>query len=208
MTVPPAWSVIVLAGGRGRRLGSVDKAAVVVDGRSSLQHLLDDLPDGVPVVVSGPERPVARPVSFRGEQPPGGGPVAGIAAALTAVGTPRAALVGADMPWSGPLLDRLVARLASTDADVVVAVTSDGRRQPLCSAWSTQGLRDCLDRLGDPRGRSLRDLLALARVHEFGLDSGESDLAADIDTPQDLHRARERGRAPRLASSDDAQADE
>ena len=83
MTVATDWSLIVLTGGSGTRLGGADKAQLRVGDRSLLAALLDEVPAGVPIVVAGPELAVSRDVRFSPENPAGGGPVAGIAAAGT-----------------------------------------------------------------------------------------------------------------------------
>ena len=187
----PTWSVIVLAGGSGQRLGGVDKAALPIDGTPALERLLASLPDAMPVIVAGPERTVARPVTFRPESPAGGGPVAGIAAAMPAVATPNLIIVATDMPWSGPIITGLTERFALSSADALIPVSNDGRRQVLCCVWRTDALRGALGELGEPRGRSVRSLVALASVDEWHLDMAESGLLADIDTPDDLARVQE-----------------
>ncbi len=98
------WSVIVVAGGHGRRLGGVDKAGIVLGGVTTLDMILDAIPPEMPVVVSGPERSTRRPVVFRQESPPDGGPVAGIAAAMEAISTTGVVIMATDMPWSAQLL--------------------------------------------------------------------------------------------------------
>lgn len=187
---PIGWTALVLAGGRGSRLGHDDKAAITIGGTSALEHLLRALPEQVPVVVAGPECPTRRPVTFRPEWPVHGGPVAGIAAGLEVVGTPVTALLGVDMPWAGALLAHLIPEFASCDAAALVPVDRAGFRQPLCAVVRTEALRGALARLGDPRGRSLRELISLLDVHERPLSEAETRLVHDIDTPQDLHRAR------------------
>lgn len=184
------WTALVLAGGRGSRLGHVDKAAVTIGGTSALDHLLKALPEPVPVVVAGPECPTRRPVTFRREWPLHGGPVAGIASGLEVVSTPITALLGVDMPWAGALLEHLIAEFASCEAAALVPVDRAGFRQPLCAVVRTEALRDALARLGDPRGRSLRELISLLDVHERRLSEAETAWVDDIDTPQDLLRAR------------------
>lgn len=55
------WSAVVLAGGRGTRMGGTDKLQVLIGGRSLLAHVVDGLPTVVPVVVVGPEQAAPRP---------------------------------------------------------------------------------------------------------------------------------------------------
>jgi molybdopterin-guanine dinucleotide biosynthesis protein A len=186
----PGWTALVLAGGRGSRLGNVDKAAITLGGTSALDQLLFSLPVAVPIVVAGPERPTVRPVTFRREWPVHGGPVAGIASGLEAVSTPVTALLAVDMPWAGGLVGQLIAEFGSCDAAALVPVDASGFQQPLCSVVHTQALRTALGRLGDPQGRSLRDLISLLDVQERPLLEGEMRWVQDIDTEQDLRKAR------------------
>lgn len=187
---PGSWSVIVLTGGMGRRLGGRDKAAITVLGTTLLDHVIGGLPDDVPVVVAGPGRPTPRPVTFCVEDPPGSGPVAGIAAAAHAIATPYVAVIAVDLPWSAPFVVDLVGELAGTDHDVLIPIDGDGRRQLLCSAWRTASLHEALERLGKPHQRAVRDLVDGARVGERALSEAELSMLADIDTPEDLERAQ------------------
>jgi molybdopterin-guanine dinucleotide biosynthesis protein A len=197
---PIDWTALVLAGGRGSRLGNDDKAAITIGGTSALDHLLLSLPEGVPVVVAGPECPTRRPVTFRRESPVNGGPVAGITSGLGAVRTPVIALLGVDMPWAGGLLEQLIAEFASCDAAALVPVDPAGFRQPLCAVVRTEALRGALLGLGGPRGRSLRELMSLIDVHERPLSEAEMHRVADIDTPQDLVEARSAQLAPAVTA--------
>ncbi|MEU4744233.1 NTP transferase domain-containing protein, partial [Actinosynnema sp. NPDC023658] len=52
----PSWAAVVLAGGRGSRLGGVDKASLVVDGRTLLDHVLDAVAAARQVIVVGPRK--------------------------------------------------------------------------------------------------------------------------------------------------------
>uniref|UniRef100_UPI00165DB73E molybdenum cofactor guanylyltransferase n=1 Tax=Actinotalea sp. JY-7885 TaxID=2758576 RepID=UPI00165DB73E len=72
------FDAIVLAGGQGRRLGRVSKPDVVVAGRTLLDHALAATAGARRVVVVGPPE-LARPgVTVVREDPPSGGPVAGV----------------------------------------------------------------------------------------------------------------------------------
>lgn len=86
--------VIVLAGGTGRRLGGACKPDVLVAGRRMLDHVLDGvaglrgrgLPAGRVVVVAPQQVALPDGVLRALEDPPLGGPVAGVAAGLGALG--------------------------------------------------------------------------------------------------------------------------
>jgi molybdopterin-guanine dinucleotide biosynthesis protein A len=184
------WTALVLAGGRGSRLGFEDKAAITIDGQSLLDQLLASIPEDVPVVVAGPERPTRRPVTFRADQPEFGGPVSGIASGLQAVATPLTVLLAVDMPWAGPLVEHLVAEFATCEASALVPVDTSGFRQPLCTVVRTEAVRAALVGLGDPRGRSVRELMSLIDVQERPLREAEMCWVNDIDTPDDLRKAR------------------
>lgn len=87
----PAVDLIVLAGGRGSRLGGTFKPAVEVAGRSLLARVLDARALARRVVVVGPDAardaagPQPVPLIWALEDPPFGGPVAGIVAGLAAL---------------------------------------------------------------------------------------------------------------------------
>jgi len=195
------WTALVLAGGRGSRLRGDDKASITIGGTSVLDHLLSSLPETIPVVVVGPEGPTRRAVTFRREWPIHGGPVAGIASGLEAVSTPVTALLAVDMPWAGRLAELLVAELTSCDAAALVPVDGSGFRQPLCAVVRTRALRGALQDLGDPAGRSMRDLMSLLDVQERRLSDEEMGWVDDIDTPADLRRARSAHALSIMASS-------
>jgi len=66
---PPWWTAPRARGACGSRLGNDDKAAITIGGTSIFDRLLSSIPEGVPVVVAGPERPTQRPVTFPREWP-------------------------------------------------------------------------------------------------------------------------------------------
>jgi molybdopterin-guanine dinucleotide biosynthesis protein A len=185
-TVPT--TAVVLCGGESRRFGS-DKTRADLGGVSVLDALLSSLPEHWDVLCVGPERPTVRPgVRWTREEPPGGGPVAGLAAALGEVEAPVTVLLGGDMPYAGSVAARLSATLSDVpDADVVAGVDREGRVQPLLAAYRTVALRAVLpDR---PAGTPLRRLLDGLRVH--GVEVAEQ-ASRDVDTPEDLEALRRR----------------
>lgn len=193
MNSPDLWTVLLLTGGTGRRLGGVDKATVDLGATTPLQRVLETLPADVPVIVVGDAIATDRAVTFLREDPPGGGPAAAIAAGLAAVDTDLVGILAVDMPWAVPIITSAVTALdRDSAAEAVVPVGPDGRRQPLCSAWRTGALRRTIALLGSMDGRPVRDLLGRVHVRDVSVTAPE-DLA-DIDTPEDLAHARERAR--------------
>jgi molybdopterin-guanine dinucleotide biosynthesis protein A len=185
------FDVVVPAGGAGRRLGGVDKAAVVVDGASLLDRVLTATAAARRTVVVGAPRPTVRPVEWTREEPPGGGPVAGLAAGLDVLAGDRPVVVLAtDLPrLTGADVQRLVDALGRSGRAAVDGVAfrdAHGRRQPLAAAYRPGPLRAALAALGPVSGRSMRELLAGLVLDEIP-DRG---AATDVDTPEDLDRVR------------------
>ncbi|MFI7247581.1 molybdenum cofactor guanylyltransferase [Micromonospora chalcea] len=94
------YAAVVLAGGAARRMGGVDKPARPVGGRPMLHRVLAAVADADQRIVVGPSGPVPDGVRTTREEPPGGGPVAAIAAGLALLdpGTTTVALLAADLP--------------------------------------------------------------------------------------------------------------
>ncbi|MFB9903905.1 molybdenum cofactor guanylyltransferase [Allokutzneria oryzae] len=181
--------VIVLAGGAGSRLGGRDKAAVLLAGRPLLDRLLDAVPADSRVVVVGPVREVPRPVVWAREDPPGGGPVAALAAGLADVpeGSGLVAVLAVDQPGvTSATLVRLRAALTA-DADGVVLTDADDRPQWLVGVWRTERLRAALPLRTE--GAALGRTLAALSVLRIPAENAE---AHDVDTPEDLVRWRAR----------------
>ncbi|MGB5951478.1 MAG: NTP transferase domain-containing protein, partial [Ornithinimicrobium sp.] len=80
----PGYDAIILAGGRGERLGGVDKALIEVRGQSLLGYATSAASDARHVVVVGTPRSGFGHVAWTSEQPPGGGPAAGVIAGMAA----------------------------------------------------------------------------------------------------------------------------
>ncbi|HEY3261982.1 MAG TPA: NTP transferase domain-containing protein, partial [Pseudonocardiaceae bacterium] len=74
----PRWAAVVLAGGRARRLGGVDKVGLAIGGRTLLDGVLVACDGAEPIVVVGPRRPTATPVRWAREEPAHAGPLAAL----------------------------------------------------------------------------------------------------------------------------------
>lgn len=169
----------MLTGGESRRLGR-DKIVEILGGQRLIDRVLAQLPSDIPVVVVGPDPHAQRPITVTREEPPGGGPAAGIAAGLQCVQTPYVGVLAADMPFAAETL----LSLPQPAGDALVPRTS-GQPQPLCARYATQALRAARP----AAGMSMRELLE--RLDVEYLDLPEAAFA-DVDTEADLEAARER----------------
>jgi molybdopterin-guanine dinucleotide biosynthesis protein A len=185
------WDAVVLAGGRGRRLGGLDKPGLLLDGRSLLDRALAATAGAPHRVVVGPRRPAAPGVRFVREVPRFGGPVAALAVGLAALPADAAlvTVLAADLPAVEAALPALLAATGGGAADGWIAVDPDGRDQPLLAVYRMPALRAALATLAEERGldgaalRALVPRLALLRVPL------PADLCADVDEPADADRA-------------------
>lgn len=171
------------------RFGGGDKTAAPIGDSTVLGRVVADLPAAWEVVVVGQPRPVPREVTWTREHPPGGGPLAGIAAGVAALDerVDVVAVLAGDQPFAGSTAPRLVAELGSRpDVDVAAARQADGRAQLLLAAYRAPALRAALT--GDVHDRGVHR--ALSHLTTAAVDVADGSTL-DVDTPADLQRARD-----------------
>ena len=184
----PAYTAVVLAGGRAARLGGQAKPQLDVGGRTMLAAVLDAVPDAARRVVVGPPQPVPPDVVLVRERPPGGGPVVALQAGLAEVTTDVVALLAGDLPFlTAGLIADLRARLTG---DGVLVVDDGGRDQYLLGVWRTEPLRAAAAGAHGPT--PLRRVMAALQVTRYRpvVEPGTPSPWTDCDTPADLARAR------------------
>ena len=177
----PEFDAIILAGGRGSRLGGVSKADLTVGGRRLLDVVLEAVRYARTTVVVGQ---VAAPdgVLVTLEDPPGTGPAAGIVAGLEAVAQPAGwtVVLACDLPGVQAAVPRLLAATTrGNDLDGYCLASAEGNPQWLLGIHRTTRLRAVARAYGDPRNRSVRGLLAGMRL---GLLPDVDDDGRDVDT--------------------------
>jgi molybdopterin-guanine dinucleotide biosynthesis protein A len=185
----PPYDGVVLAGGAARRLDGADKPGIRLDDRALLDRVLDALVDAAETIVVGPERSTGRTVVWTREVPPGGGPVAALAAGLALVTRPTVVVLAADLPFVASAVRPLLTALGGQDAAVLV--DADGHRQPLVGAYRTDRLRAALAALPSVDGASMRSLLSALSVAAVPDPGGARPAAHDCDTWGDVDRARQ-----------------
>jgi len=181
-------AALVLAGGRARRLGGVDKAMVEIDGTTMLDRVLAAAgPNCDQLVVVGPARPTAVDgVRFTIEPAPGGGPVPAVSAGLAEVpDTDAVVVLAVDLPLLAVgNVATLLAGLDDATVDAVAAADHRGQPNPLLAAYRADALRAMIGGLGPGDAAAL--LLPAATTV---IDLGPAGTL-NVNQPGDLERAR------------------
>lgn len=123
---------IVLAGGRGQRMGGNDKGLVLLNGRPMVVHVLDALRPQVGAILINANRNLDQYGEFGCKVVPdvlGGylGPLAGLASGMQSATTPYVVTVPCDSPLLG---EGIVKRMydSLTEAQAEICVAHDGER--------------------------------------------------------------------------------
>lgn len=179
--IPLNFDAIIVAGGRGSRLGGVSKADLQVGGQRLLDRVLRAARHARQRVVVGLVD-VPDDVLQVSEDPPGSGPAAGLVAGLDAIENPAewTLVLACDLPGAEDAVPQLVeAALAGGDADGHCLGSDDGTPQWLLGIHRSVALRRAAAAYGDPRQRSVRGMLAPLRL---AVIADTDDVGRDVDT--------------------------
>lgn len=183
---------VVLAGGRARRLGGVEKADVELGG----VRLVDRVAAAARavgaerVVVVGPDRAASAGAVLVREDPPFSGPLAAVATALPSVDAEWTLLLSCDLVHPQLVCRRLerARRAAGSDAGGFVLRDGDGRAQWLSGVHRTGVLRAGIAALGgDVVDRPLKRVFPEEGLRLVDAPTWET---ADIDSAEDLDAAQ------------------
>jgi molybdopterin-guanine dinucleotide biosynthesis protein A len=179
---------IVLTGGSAVRFQGADKASIEVGGATLLEHVLGALEEIPDLVVVGDEVATSRPVTFAREDPPAGGPAAGLLAGLA--GFPRLPRLVVVLAVDMPLVTAATVRrlMLSADDDGALLLDGAGRRQYLCAIYRAEALVAAAPAQEQRHGLAVRRLVSGLRLAEVPSVGGESH---DVDTWDDLLALRE-----------------
>jgi len=182
-------AAIILAGGRGSRLGGVRKADLRVGGERLLDTVLAAVAGSSPRIVVGYEDlRVPAGVILTREHPPGSGPAAAVAAGMARVGPgPEWVFtLACDLPGVGGAVSALVeaARAAGEETEAISASPNDSTEW-LVALVRTRALRAALAAHGDVVDGSMRRLYAPLTWHRVAVPQLST---RDIDTWEDHHQ--------------------
>ena len=190
----PIFSVALLVGGQGLRLGGTDKSALVVDGRSIRARQAAEARSVTPHVIAVSSTALAPwddglPCVI--DHIAGAGALGALVTALVESSTEVVVVVAGDMPFvTGAFLRWLASGL--NGADAVMPRDASGSH-PLCAAYDT--------RAAGPLGEAVRsgvrrvqDALTRLTVRTVGPEDyaafdPEGRLLLNVNTPGDYHAA-------------------
>jgi molybdopterin-guanine dinucleotide biosynthesis protein A len=189
---PPPFDAVVLAGGRGSRLGDAVKPEVLVGGLALVDHALAAVAGARRTVLVAPPEVARRGILTVLEDPPDGGPVAGIAAGLAALlplpdddATALVVVLACDNPYAGRVLPALLTAATSADVDGARLVSAEGRPQHLVAAYRRAALDAAVAALPGTRDAAVRRLVEPLRLVDVPDTVG---AAADADMWDDVAR--------------------
>ena len=193
------FDAVILSGGRSTRLGGVPKSGLIFNGDTLLERALHAASGAAAIAVVGPD-PGTLPegvLSCR-EEPAFAGPAAALAAGIAALerhhsrdprrpaAAPLTLVLAVDMPRAGAAVGTLLEAAADVPpGDGLMAVSADGRRQPLLGLYSTVVLQRCVAEArqrGALENASVFALLARLEAREVNVPGGTTD---DVDTWDD-----------------------
>jgi molybdopterin-guanine dinucleotide biosynthesis protein A len=194
---------LILAGGKGTRMGGVDKGLQLFRGKPMAQRVLQRLQPQVGALLINANQhtdtyaQLGAPV-WPDEFPGFAGPLAGLHAGLSHCETPYLVTAPCDSPFlPANLVDKLSAALIASQADIAVAVTGDGptqQRHPVFCLLAAHLKDDLADYLGKG-GRKMDAWFAMQ--HQVEVHFANETAFANINTLDELHTL-----GARSASSD------
>lgn len=188
-------AAIVVGGGGGERLGGASKPDLTLGGVRLIDRVCGALLEACGagcVAVVPPAVRVPDGVRRTLEDPPNGGPLAGIDAGLRALsvgGDILVVVVSVDAPGAGAFLPALLepALGEGSDGRIVRGGDPEPFDQYLMGVYRAGALRrvldEAVDSLGSVRGVGVRRVLRALEVERVSVGA---DVCRDIDTPEDV----------------------
>lgn len=180
---------VILAGGKSRRMGGVDKGLIDFLGKPMVAHVIQRLAPQVDEVLINANREVERYAAFghpvvTDDIADFAGPLAGLHKAMQVAKHPYVLMVPCDSPMLPMnLVDRLMRGLIERDADLAVAKTG-AQAHPvfcLCRKSLLPDLQDFLEN----GGRKIDAWYQHLNVAEI-LFNDNAQAFANINTPEEL----------------------
>lgn len=182
---PKSMSGIVLAGGASRRMGQ-NKAGLVLNGKTLLQHQVDKLHAlGIgDIMLSGAGCPALPGTRVIPDEFPGKGPLAGLHACLNSAQSPACLVLGVDTPL---VPASALAHLCRAHREGVTVLCRGEREEPLIAVYdraAAVAIRAMLER-GEYAVWGLKDAVPWNRFRYLGSE----ELLLNCNRPEDFAAA-------------------
>ncbi len=183
---------VILAGGRGRRMGSVDKGLQLFKGRKLIEWVIQRLQPQVAEILINSNQNQERYAQFGYRVisdlvPDFAGPLAGFHSALSTATTDLVLTVPCDSPFlPEDLADRLIPALRAPSVDIAVAHTGARAHPVFCLL--RRSLLPHLSRYLEQGGRKIDAWYADLNVVEVAFDD-QPDAFANFNTLEELNAA-------------------
>jgi len=182
-------TVVILAGGKGRRMGGYDKGLVMYKNYSLVQHVIDAISKQTRKIVINANRNLDKYASFgypvvKDTLDDFQGPLAGFLACMSVLKTDYILTLPCDGPLvSDNYLDNMLQALNETCADIAVA--SDGQRIQPVYALIPLRLKQSLIQFMGEGGRKINLWYQQHEVTQVEFSTGEN-FFTNINSPEDL----------------------
>ncbi|GMR20853.1 MAG: molybdenum cofactor guanylyltransferase [Gammaproteobacteria bacterium] len=184
-------TAIILAGGKGRRLGGIDKGLLELNQRPLIEYVIDSISPQVAVLAISANRNQDKYSGYGVDviadlKKDYQGPLSGLASVMGSVRTSHVLAVPCDMPGlPADLVERMTAALNNSGCNI--AVVHDGKRiQNVLMLMATE-LHKEINTFLASGGRAVKDWLA---IHDIAVAdfNGSEEQFGSINTQDDVDR--------------------
>jgi molybdenum cofactor guanylyltransferase len=185
----PDVTALVLAGGRGQRMGGTDKGLIELSGKPMIEHILERLEPQCDHIIINANRNVDRYAVYghpvlRDSLGDYQGPLAGFSTGLKHAKTPFIMTLPCDAPdLPADLVERMLTTMNERQADIAVA--HDGERMQPVYALIKTALHENLDQFLASGDRKIDRWYALNNTVTVDF-SDVRDIFRNVNTPEQV----------------------
>ena len=186
----PDVTALVLAGGRGQRMGGTDKGLIELSGKPMIEHILERLEPQCDHIIINANRNVDRYVVYghpvlRDSLGDYQGPLAGFSTGLKHAKTPFIMTLPCDAPdLPADLVERMLTVMNGQQADITVA--HDGERMQPVYALIKTALHENLDQFLASGDRKIDRWYAMNNTVTVDF-SDMRDIFRNVNTPEQIN---------------------
>lgn len=175
----------ILAGGKSSRMGT-DKALLELNGKNFIKRLCEEFDCFEEKIIARGNQSELDNTSWKiiSDIYQERGPIGGLHAVLSACSSDAMFCVSCDMPFLKKTMVEELYRHMEKDVDVVIAVSEDGRKHPLCGIYRKKVLA-ILEKQILAGNNRIMTALEKVRVEYVFINLQNSQQLKNINTPED-----------------------